>query len=62
MPPKELTAFRLPPHLLAALRAIKDRDGISMTDQLVRALEVWIESRGFSQRADRKRAVTRRRS
>lgn len=48
MAPKELAAFRLPPQLLEALREIRERDGISMTDQVHRALDAWVESRGVT--------------
>lgn len=63
MAPKELAAFRLPSQVLDALRQIKDRDGISLTDQVHRALDAWIESRRVTpKKTDRKRASTRKRS
>jgi hypothetical protein len=45
VPRKELAAFRLPPRLLVVLRQIKQRDHISITDQVIRALEMWVEER-----------------
>jgi hypothetical protein len=63
MAPKELTAFRLPESLLEALREIRDRDGISMTDQVHRALDAWVASRQAPvKRTARRRAITRRRA
>lgn len=41
-----LTA-RIPPALADALEAIKVRDGIPISEQLRRALAVWIESKAI---------------
>jgi hypothetical protein len=46
MSPKELTAFRVDPELMEGLRAIKDRDGIPISEQVRRALVAWLESKG----------------
>lgn len=61
MAPKELTAFRVAPEIMAGLRAVKDRDGVPMSVQVDRALRAWLASRQAI-KAERKRAVTRRRS
>jgi hypothetical protein len=57
---RELTAFRLPPEQLAALRAIKDRDGVPLTQQVQRALALWIKSKGIETKTARKRVAPRR--
>lgn len=44
---KKLAAFRLDEEQLAALEAIKRRDGIPMTEQLRRALDAWFELKGL---------------
>lgn len=44
---KKLAAFRLDEEQLAALEAIKQRDGIPMTEQLRRALDAWFKSKGL---------------
>ena len=44
----------------AALTTIKDRDGISESEQIRRAVKVWIEQKGVI-KAERKRAATRKR-
>jgi hypothetical protein len=63
MAPKELTAFRLPPALLEQLRTIRERDGISMTDQVHRALDAWVAERLPPKTTTaRRRARTRRRA
>jgi hypothetical protein len=53
------TAFRIDAELLDALQAIKRRDGVPVSEQVRRALQAWVESKGV--RAERKRAVTRKR-
>jgi hypothetical protein len=55
-----LINFRIDPEQLAALQAIKQRDGIPLSEQVRRAIQRWIEGRGI--KADRRRAQTRRQS
>lgn len=43
---KELTAFRMAPDLMAAMRAVKDRDGVPMSVQVDKALRAWLTTRG----------------
>jgi hypothetical protein len=57
---KKQTAFRIDPDILEGLRAIKERDGVPVSEQVRRALAAWIESKGDT-KADRKRATTRKR-
>jgi len=54
------TAFRLDAALLDALQAIKRRDGIPVSEQVRRALQIWIAEKGFA-KSERKRADTRKR-
>jgi uncharacterized protein (DUF4415 family) len=61
-PPKQLTALRLDEDLLEAMRRLQERDGISFSEQMRRALRPWLESKGVIKKAERKRAGTRRRS
>ena len=61
MSPKELTAFRISPELLDAMREIKTREGLPISVQVDFALKAWLESKGVI-KSDRKRAVTRKRS
>jgi len=61
--PRKLTNFRLEDELLEALQRIKDRDGIPISEQVRRALRAWIEQKGETfEKAERKRAATRKRS
>ena len=55
------TAFRVSADLLASLQEIKRRDGIPVSEQVRRALEAWVESKGVM-KAEHKRAATRKRS
>jgi hypothetical protein len=40
--------FRIEPDLLAALQAVKERDGIPISEQIRRALHGWLETVGMS--------------
>jgi hypothetical protein len=60
MTPSKIAAFRLDEGLLASLQEIKIRDGIPVSEQVRRALQTWIESKGVV-KSERKRAVTRKR-
>jgi len=48
MSPKELTAFRLEPEIMDALRRVKDRDGVPLSFQVDRALRAWIKKKGVA--------------
>ena len=55
------TTFRLETEIMDALGAIRDRDGIAVSEQVRRALKEWIAAKGVTLKAERKRAVTRKR-
>jgi hypothetical protein len=59
--PKTATTYRLEDEILHALKVIKDRDGIPVSEQVRRALKSWIGSKGITVKSDRKRASTRKR-
>lgn len=54
---KKQTAFRIDPEILDGLRAVKDRDGIPLAEQVRRALIVWLQRKGVTKTA-RKRTST----
>jgi hypothetical protein len=60
MSPKTASTFRLDDELLDALREVKERDGIPQSEQIRRAILMWLESKGVKVKAQGKRAVTRR--
>ena len=49
------------PEIMGGLRRVKERDGIPMAEQVHRALVAWLEQKGVRDKADRKRASTRKR-
>lgn len=63
MTPMRQTAFRIPDELLEAMERIRDRDGASLSWQVRKALEMWVESKGETiSKAERKRVGPRKRS
>jgi hypothetical protein len=62
-PSRKITNFRLGPELLDALYVIKERDGLTLVEQVRRALYAWIFERGVTikPKAERERAATRTR-
>jgi hypothetical protein len=61
MSPKRRLAFWIEEEQAAGLKAIKERDGIPEAEQIRRAIAAWLDSATPSNKADRKRAVTRKR-
>jgi hypothetical protein len=47
---------------LAGLRLVKERDGLVPSEQIRRAIDLWLEQKGVKKKAERKRAVSRVRS
>jgi len=47
---KQITAFRLDPDILGAMKKLQERDGISFSEQARRALRPWLESEGVLKR------------
>lgn len=60
-PTRKTFTFRVDDDVLEGLQAVWQRDGISVSEQIRRALKVWLESKGVV-KAERKRADTRKRS
>jgi hypothetical protein len=60
---KKQTAFRIDPEILEGLQVVKERDGVPLSEQVRRALKDWLSGKGvIVERAERKRAATRKRS
>lgn len=54
--------FRIDPELDAALKAVKESDGMPESEQIRRALRQWFAARGVDVvKADRKRVPARKR-
>ena len=60
MTPKEPTAFRIDSETMAALRTIRERDGIGISEQVRRALKTWVAAKGVM-KTGRKRVAPRKR-
>jgi hypothetical protein len=52
--------FRLEPEILDALRQIRIRDGVPVSEQVRRALRDWIAARSANVRVERKHPARRR--
>jgi hypothetical protein len=48
---RKMHSFYLEPSLDAGLKAIKDRDGISESEQVRRAVRQWLKSQGLKVKA-----------
>lgn len=58
---KKTFTFAIDDELKAGLQLVRERDGITEAEQIRRAIRTWLESRQAI-KAERKRAVTRKRS
>jgi predicted transcriptional regulator len=57
-----VTTFRIDDETRAAMDALKERDGVGYSEQIRRALAMFLKSKGVSvTKTERKRAGTRRR-
>jgi hypothetical protein len=61
-PTRRTVTFRIDDELIAGLQQVWDRDGVPISEQLRRAVHDWLEKKGISLKAERKRAGTRKRS
>ena len=62
MTPTHVTTLRVDDRLMEALRLVKERDGIPISEQVRRAIEAWLREKGVEVKTERKRAGTRKRS
>lgn len=62
MAPKEPYLVKLDSELLAALRGIQDRDGVNVSEQIRRGIQLWLKSKGVTVQAALRRAPTRRKA
>jgi ribbon-helix-helix CopG family protein len=60
--PKTAATFRLEDELLEALQMVKERDGIPVTEQVRRAVRMWLDTKGIEPKAAPRRAATRRKA
>lgn len=65
MAPRLITTFRIEEELLDGLREVYDRDGVTVPEQVRRAIRAWLDLKGIgaktAKKTERKRAATRKR-
>ncbi len=61
MSPKKSTALRLDVDLMAAMRGVREREGIPVTTQIEMAVKDWLTRRGTIAKSGRKRVAARKR-
>lgn len=57
---RKLYSFWIDPEQAAALKAVKDRDGVPESEQIRRAIDAWLKAKSISRKAAPGRAQTRR--
>jgi hypothetical protein len=62
MSPKKYAGFRIDEELLAGLETIRERDGVTVPEQVRRAIRDWLQKKGLNVNAERKRGAIRKRS
>lgn len=59
--PKKYYSFMIDHEMAAALKRVKERDGIAESEQIRRGITLWLQSKGVI-KAERKRPARRPRS
>ena len=54
--------MRLDDELLEGLQAVKDRDGVPVSEQVRRAIEAWLKDKGIRVKAAPRRVSPRRKA
>ena len=58
--PRRMHSYYLDEELTAGLDAIRDRDGILPSEQVRRAIAMWLKSKGYKQPLQRKRGKAKK--
>jgi hypothetical protein len=53
MTPRRVTTIRLDDEVFDGLQEIRERDGVPVSEQVRRALKLWLESKGVKKPAKR---------
>ncbi|HWW84440.1 MAG TPA: ribbon-helix-helix protein, CopG family [Vicinamibacterales bacterium] len=62
MSPKKTTTMRIDDELLRGLQALKERDGVPISEQVRRAILAWLKAEGINVKTAPRRAQTRRKA
>jgi hypothetical protein len=57
--PRKVTTFRIEQELLDGMNEVWERDGVAVSEQVRRAIRVWLESKGIKTKS---KPTARRRS
>ena len=58
---RKLYSFWIDPEQAAALKAVKERDGVPESEQIRRAIDAWLTAKRVKRKATPRHAVKRRR-
>ena len=58
---RKLYSFWINPEQAAALKAVKERDGVPESEQIRRAIDAWLTAKRVKRKTTPRRAVKRRR-
>ena len=61
MTPNKARTFRIDEELIEGMDAVKERDGVSLSEQVRRAIRMWLDAKGVVKKTGRKRVVARKR-
>ena len=59
---KRQTAFRIEPEIMDGLHALKERDGVPISEQVRRALRAWLDAKQIPIKAAPRRVSARRKA
>ena len=62
MTPLRQTNIRIDSELLDGLQEISERDGVPVSEQVRRAIRMWLESKGLKVKTAPRRGATRRKA
>jgi hypothetical protein len=57
---KQAMNIRVDPHLLDALEAIREEEGIPVSEQIRRGIRLWLDQKGVTPKTIRRRTSTTR--
>jgi hypothetical protein len=60
MTPREVASFRLDSELIEGLQAVWERDGVAPSEQVRRAVKMWLESKSVNVKSAPKRVRARK--
>ena len=62
MTPRQMATFRVDKELLEGLRTVWERDGVQPSEQVRRAILMWLDSKGVKVKTAKRNASTPRKA